>query len=117
MRERASEYFRGADGLNCAQAVMKAFEEVYRITPETIESYAALGGGRAEGGMCGALYGATKLAGGPDVAAKLVDRFVEIVGFSTCREIKKAKKFSCADCVETAAGLVEDQFDESGGSE
>ena len=49
--KRASDFFRTEEKLNCAQAVLRYFE----FPPEKIEALRAAGGGRAPGGLCGAL--------------------------------------------------------------
>lgn len=47
--------------LNCAQAVLKGFQNEFQISEKEIEEYRAWGGGRAEGGVCGALFAAERL--------------------------------------------------------
>ena len=56
---RAKENFTGP--LNCAQAVAVTFQVLSGLTPEDIENHRHSGGGRAPGGLCGALYAALEL--------------------------------------------------------
>jgi len=90
MKEKAVEYYHGKENYNCAQAVMKACCAL--CSEEDISRLTGMGGGRAEGGLCGALYAANKLLSGEDKKKMLVDKFREAAGSEKCREIKKLKK-------------------------
>ena len=100
----ACEGFTGP--LNCAQAVATAFQCVSGLTTERIANQAHSGGGRAPGGICGALHAALEVLEKDVDREALAAEFAEIAGSSLCREIRKTKQTSCAGCVETAATLL-----------
>jgi hypothetical protein len=89
--------------LNCAQSVLRGFQEQTGISQETVDEARSLGGGRAFEGRCGALYAALELTPSPEVKASLIDTFIKQAGSDKCREIKKLGKFKCIDCVRLAA--------------
>lgn len=94
--------------LNCAQAILKGFQKGFDITDKEIEEYRAWGGGRAEGGICGALFSAERLlrqAGKPGITKE----FTKIAGDMHCRAIKNLK-YPCVDCVRLADELLEKQL-------
>ncbi len=101
---RAKENFTGP--LNCAQAVAVTFQVLSGLTPEDIENHRHSGGGRAPGGLCGALYAALELL--PDAGQRelVSNQFGAIAGSTLCRDIRKAKRVSCAGCVEAAATIL-----------
>ncbi len=86
---------------NCAQAVVDGCGG----SAEQVAAMAACGGGRAPGGLCGALHGALVLC--PDVADAIKAGFLRDVGALTCRDIKTTAGTPCPICVEVAAKLVE----------
>ncbi len=86
---------------NCAQAVVEGCGG----SPEQVAAMAACGGGRAPGGLCGALYGAIVLC--PEATDTLKADFAREVGAMTCRDIKTSAGTPCPICVEVAAKLVE----------
>lgn len=73
-----------------------------------IEEYKQYGGGRVEGGTCGALYAALQLAD-EQQKPELIDTFQQAAQHTTCEKIK-GKTLPCQDCVRAAAealaGLV-----------
>lgn len=85
---------------NCAQAVMEGCGG----TPEQVAAMADCGGGRAPGGLCGALHAALTLR--PDDAEAIKAAFAREVGALTCRDIKTKVGTPCPLCVECAAKLV-----------
>ena len=109
-RKKSSPHFHTPpEKLNCAQAVLKGFQQEFSIADQEIEDYRAWGGGRAEGGMCGALFAAERLlrqAGKASVAAE----FAGLAGDTGCVNIKKGK-FPCVDCVRVADELVEKRME------
>ncbi len=86
---------------NCAQAVMAGCGG----TPEQVAEMAACGGGRAPGGLCGALHAALLLC--PNQAEAIKATFAQKVGALTCRDIKTKTGTPCPVCVEVAAQCVE----------
>ena len=94
--------------LNCAQAILKGFQNEFNISDPEIEENRALGGGRTQSGICGALYSANRLlnqAGKPDITIEFNAR----VGAIHCLEIKKLK-VPCINCVRIADELLEKQM-------
>ncbi len=86
---------------NCAQAVMEGCGG----SPQQVAEMASAGGGRAPGGLCGALHAALTLC--PDEADSIKGAFLREVGALTCREIKTVTGTPCPLCVEAAAKAVE----------
>ena len=73
--------------------------------PERKDEMAACGGGRASGGMCGALYAVLQLTP-PERHQAIIDAFKAQAGATTCREIKgAATPVPCAQCVAIADAL------------
>ena len=105
-RINSDQYFHTLPGnLNCAQAVLKGFQKEFQLTDQEIEEYRALGGGRAQDGICGALFSAERLltqAGKPGIT----EEFNKTAGETHCHAIKSLK-YSCFDCVKLADGLLE----------
>jgi len=90
------------ENLNCAQAVLKGFQKEFCISNQEIEDFSAYGGGRAEDGVCGALFAAERLlrqAGKPSIT----EDFYACAGDIHCLNIKN-RKFSCVEYV----GLVDE---------
>jgi len=106
IRKESSLHFHvQPENLNCAQAILKGFQKEFAVTDQEIEEYRAWGGGRAQDGICGALFSAERLlaqAGKPSIT----EEFNARAGDIRCREIK-AIKFSCIDCVRLADELIE----------
>lgn len=84
---------------NCAQsvAVMAGRED---LVPEL----AVCGGGRAEGGLCGALHTALLLSP-QEKRDEIIAEFTKTAGAATCREIKGNTKTSCLVCVALGDAL------------
>jgi hypothetical protein len=94
--------------LNCAQSVLRAFQSHRNIPEDDIAEAKFHGGGRAEGGLCGALYAALKLVPEPEARQRVRDAFVAVAGADTCREIKRTARTPCVECVRIAARLLVD---------
>ena len=92
--------------LNCAQSVLRGFQHRYNLREEQIVEARRHGGGRAEEGMCGALYAALSLASDPPVRERVRAAFTKSVGSEKCREIKRATRVPCHECVRLAASLL-----------
>lgn len=106
---KAKKYYLGQDGnkrMNCALAVMSAFKESHMLSEEQINSVGRCGSGTAPGGLCGAYYAASVILG--DKVEILEREFLEKAGSTKCREIRAAKRFSCVQCVEQSASIVEE---------
>lgn len=108
----AKEYFLGIGDkrrMTCAQAVATAFKGKFKLREEDIANLKAVSGGRAPGGLCGALYAVRVLfrEGRENQFQFVHEEFVRQAGSDQCRVIRAARKIGCAECVEIAAGLVE----------
>ncbi len=105
-RTSSENYFHALpQNLNCAQAILKGFQNELQISEDEIEEYRSWGGGRVEGGVCGALFAAERLlrlANKPSIH----DEFLAETKDVRCLEIKKGK-LPCLDCVRLADELVE----------
>ncbi len=95
--------------LNCAQSVLRGFQEQFQVEEERIAKARSWGGGRAENGLCGALHAARILGGAEDVQERFRERFIESAGSDRCREIRSLRRLSCKECVELAARLLEEE--------
>lgn len=93
------------ENLNCAQSVLKGFQKQMNISNDEIEEFRAWGGGRARGGVCGAVFAADRILrelGKNSIA----EEFRLKAGGLLCEEIKE-KQFSCAEYVRMADELLE----------
>lgn len=104
----AKELFHGAEGYNCAQAILKTFQQEFNIAEYTILEASLKGGGRAQGGLCGAVYAAHQLIGDKNLQQKIDGDFIAKGGSTRCREIRKNRQLSCKDCVVLAAKNVQE---------
>ena len=87
--------------LNCAQSVLALCGMEDRV-----DEYASFGGGRAPGGLCGALYAALQLL--PEERRDSArSTFAAEAGAEKCQEIKQGTGTSCQMCVAIATALVE----------
>lgn len=105
-KPNALVFFRGASRYNCAQAVLKAYAVETGTCESCLERFSQFGSGRAPEGECGALFAAKAIL--EDTAAKNeVEReFVQVAGTTRCREIRKSRRATCEQCVQTAANAV-----------
>ena len=131
-KEKAAELKRS--GLNCAQSVALAFEDLVDMDEETLKNISAgfgAGGGDMSG-TCGALSAVYLLNGlimgkkfkkdpalkGKIMAAnrEIAAKFRERAGAVVCREIKGIETGkvlrSCEGCVEDAAELLSEFLEE-----
>jgi hypothetical protein len=105
MKEQALKVFRQPpERLNCAQAVLHAWREVSGDTAIPVTDLKGFGGGRAPGGICGALHAACAVA--PDRAETLKQTFAARLGSVYCRELRGAKVHPCETCVVQATELL-----------
>ena len=99
---RAGELFTApGHPFNCAQAVALGNGH-----EEQKEDLVRCGGGRAPGGICGALHAALLLAP-EDQREAIQAEFQRQAGALTCREIKGQTSTPCLQCVEIATALLE----------
>ncbi|WP_185957550.1 C-GCAxxG-C-C family (seleno)protein [Saccharicrinis carchari] len=99
----AEQLFHGAEGYNCAQAILKTFQKEFEVDEQAIVAAARNGGGRAEGGLCGALYAAHQLLGDNPLQQKIDMDFIAKGSSVRCREIRTERRLSCKQCVSLAA--------------
>lgn len=110
--EKARNAYTG-EKLNCAQSVLRGFQERFQLGEERIAEARSWGGGRAENGLCGALYAARILGAASGAEERIRERFAAAAGSDRCREIRGLKRLSCGECVELAARLLEEEFPEA----
>ena len=98
---RAGELFTApGHPFNCAQAVALGNGH-----EEQKEDLARCGGGRAPGGICGALHAALELVP-PSRRDDLLRDFEQAVGNQRCADIKRENQTPCLDCVAIATQLA-----------
>lgn len=107
MKKTASEYHKARRG-NCAQSVAFAWGSKFAGGRGAEELFAGCGGGRAPGGLCGAVFASCELAGTGAAEAIKQDFAEKTGGLLTCKEIRAAKVMPCSECVEVAAELLEE---------
>lgn len=95
--------------MNCAKSVASAFKEKFNLSEDFVDSFGAYGGGRAPGGVCGALYAAEKILEKVDSSKvdDLKEYFHQNSGAFECMNIKANRKLSCVGCVEKCAEFLE----------
>lgn len=114
MKEKdAVKYYRGKERYNCAQAILKAYQEDFNIDDEQIRDYKKFGGGNAEGNLCGALFAVNKLINNKDKSKNIEQSIYQAAGATTCHEIRKLKKLSCNGCVEKASQLLSEHVEDT----
>lgn len=107
MPVRAAVHSYTNERLNCAQSILKAFQEQKNISADEISAARKLGGGKADQGTCGALHAALSLLADPEKKESVRKSFVEVAGSELCREIRAQNLISCQQCVEVAARFLE----------
>ncbi len=108
--KEAEKLFHGIEGYNCAQTIFKTFQKEFNIEDIIIKEAKQNGGGRAEKGLCGALYAAQKLIPNQDFIKIINNDFVNKGGSLFCRDIKKCKKLSCRECVKLATKCIQEHL-------
>ncbi|HNX34214.1 MAG TPA: hypothetical protein PKM57_06275 [Kiritimatiellia bacterium] len=109
MKTLAQTYHHERRG-NCAQSVAFAWNARNPGAEVSEEAFAGCGGGRAPGGLCGALHASCELAGA-DAAEAVKRGFAEkTAGKLTCKEIRASKTLTCNACVGLASELLEKQL-------
>lgn len=91
---------------NCAQSILKGFQEHFEVSDHDITEARKIGGGRAENGLCGALHSAITLVRDEKKKTFISTNFIEAAGSDKCREIRKINRLKCSACVELAAELL-----------
>ena len=110
--QRAVELFnKRPERYNCAQAIALAFQDVFEVSEELVKEWAKCGQGKVDNGFCGALFAAQELVKSPEKAQQLAERFEAVMGTVKCRDIRKARKFTCVECVRNTAQILQDSLD------
>jgi len=110
MKEHARKVFRlPPERLNCAQSVLQAWREASGDTSSAPADRKPFGGGRAPGGLCGALYAAGMIA--PDQAEALKQHFAARLGSIYGKELRAAKVHPCEACVVQATERLQTEQD------
>jgi hypothetical protein len=73
---------------------------------ECLDQFSQFGGGRAPGGECGALFAAKSVLTDPTARQEVEREFVGVAGATKCRDIRKSRRASCEQCVQTAANAL-----------
>jgi hypothetical protein len=107
-------HFRGEKKYNCAQAILKSFAPHTGVNDGCLARFKTCGGGRAPTGECGALFAAKAIVADADARQRLEDNFMQAAGSTQCREIRRAREFSCKQCVQKAADELADHVTEGG---
>lgn len=103
----AADLFHGKEKYNCAQAVLKAFQKEAVISEDTINKARFMGGGKAQAGICGALYASLIILNDFHQYRKVSSIFEKVTGSCLCRDIKKNKGFECKACVFLSSMILD----------
>jgi len=90
--------------LNCAQSVLALCGIENRL-----DEFSEHGGGRAPGGLCGALYAALQLVS-EDRRDDVRKAFAAEAGAEKCQDIKRGTGTSCQMCVAIATALARENM-------
>lgn len=95
---------------NCAQSIIKNYQDKIRISDEDIElKYRSKGGGRAEDGLCGAVYSAYQILD-KDKGDRIKAKVETALGGYTCRKLKAELKVPCTKIVELVDVLIKSEI-------
>lgn len=111
---KAAGYFHQTPhNWNCAQSIHKAAQGRTGLSDEQIElSYRPKGGGRAEGGLCGAIYAVRSIIGeGSQAAEDATEEFRQTTSGLTCAELKGRCGRSCQELVAVAEQILQRHID------
>lgn len=97
---------------NCAQSIQKGFQDYTGLTDQEIEEkFRTKGGGRAEGGICGALYSAEQILEAKGILSSSIrEDFLKKAGSTTCLQLKQELHFPCSSCVLLAEELLAEKL-------
>ena len=105
--KKAQEFYLGRHGqrFNCAEALIKAFEDKFKVDHRLFSAY---GGGNAPGGVCGAYYAARHILEHhkPDKIKEFDAFFLAQAGSLKCEDIRHDRKLSCLGCIEKSADFL-----------
>jgi C_GCAxxG_C_C family probable redox protein len=124
--EKCEKYYDKKYDLNCAETILYAANEEYKLNMghNTLKLSGGFGGGMGVEGVCGALTGAVMVLGRVFVnkrsheservkllTKELVERFTERLKTRQCDELKKLYRDDnkrCMDIVGAAAEILDD---------
>jgi len=106
--QRAKDYYTGKgknERFNCGQAILKAFQERFKVEEDLVKEFKSYGSGRAPDNLCGAYYASNKILEKhhPDKLNEFEAFFLDKAGALKCSAIINLKKLSCLGCIEKAA--------------
>ncbi len=104
--KKVKRFFNGIEGYNCAQTVVKIHDHTDSLK-HIIQELNTKGGGRAPGGICGALYSAIEIADDDKTKLYIRKEFEKHNGSEKCRDLKSVHHTPCEQCVESACRLLE----------
>ncbi|MFH1386890.1 MAG: C-GCAxxG-C-C family (seleno)protein [bacterium] len=109
--QKAKDHYlgRGKEGrFNCAQAIIKAFQEKFQLDDKLVKLFSSHGGGNAPGNVCGAYFAACHIIKQhhPNKLTDFQTFFLSHAGSVKCQEIRGQKKLSCLGCIEKSAEYV-----------
>lgn len=83
----------------------RKFHAEHGLSPSELEPFQKCGAGRAEGGLCGALYAAIRYR--PDKRDEIIREFEKVAEGTLCGEIRPKKNMTCTDRVALAAEILD----------
>jgi hypothetical protein len=93
---------------NCAQSILKGFQHEFQVEESEIEAYRSNGGGKAEGGVCGALFAANRLLAQAG-KSPISEEFALRAGSVYCKDIRGVK-LPCKELVRIADDLIAERL-------
>ncbi len=107
MKLEAEKFYIERRG-NCAQSVIHGWSQYSEKIKNGSLEVSDAGHGNADGGMCGALFAASEIAG-VEKRELVIQKFKEkSKGHTGCRSIRKSRSLSCVECVGTAASILQE---------
>ena len=100
--DRAVENFRL--GLNCAQAIVKNYDE------NMVEHFSDFGSGNAPEGMCGALFAGLNILKDKELQDRLKSEFEDAAGSAKCIRFTKDRRLSCTKRVVLVQKILDEVF-------
>lgn len=127
LREKAEKYYSPEYDLNCAETIIYAANEVYKLnlSKDALKTMAGFGGGMAVEEVCGALTGAIAVLGIlfveeraheadtiKNLVTELFNKFEERLGTNNCKALKEKYReeepIKCRSIILTAAEVLEE---------
>lgn len=94
---------------NCAQSIIKSRQNITGISDEEIEEkFRPKGGGKAEDGICGAVYAACTMMD-DEAGKRLKESVMNKFGAITCQGLKGEGRAACKDVVQYVDEWLENE--------